>query len=180
MKLNFPLITITILLVFTPFLVKAYPNNAKTIPFIITGKQTITLLNATDTARTILNATILNYAHSPSEGSFIDCGNVRLAKAYYWEGQDDREMSYLCSDIIIAGSSGDTNAYGQIVYVDYDLSLTGSFISDASGSSFFLDKSWDYGELFIAFLLILQLFLTIFLIVFSFFFEPVFKIRGKQ
>jgi hypothetical protein len=179
----FPLIAITILLVFTPFLVKAYPNDAKTIPFVIIGQQTITLLPATDIPRTILNAHIINYAHSVSEGSFIDCGSVRLAKGYYTEGSDDRQMSFLCSDEITAGSSGATNAYGQIVYVDYDITLNSSIEqinATNSTSTFWLSKTWDYGELFIAFLMVIQLFLIIFLIVFSFFFEPVFKIRGRK
>ena len=47
-----------------------------------------------------------------------------------------------------------------------------------SGASFWLDKKWDYGELFIAFLLVLNLIIEIGLLVFSWFFEPVFKIRG--
>jgi hypothetical protein len=180
MKLNFPLITITILLVFTPFLVKAYPNDAKTIPFSVIATSNLTILQATDTARTILNATILNYAYNVSQSSWITCGAVKLVEGYYKEGRDSRDMVYPCKDEVVAHNVGSVNSNGQLVYVDYDLSLAGSFISDASGSSFFLDKSWDYGELFIAFLLILQLFLTIFLIVFSFFFEPVLKIRGKQ
>jgi hypothetical protein len=52
-------------------------------------------------------------------------------------------------------------------------------INDAT-SSFFLIKSWDYGELLMAFLMILFFFLVIFILIFNFFFEPVFKIRGKQ
>lgn len=49
-----------------------------------------------------------------------------------------------------------------------------------SSSTFFLDKSWDYGELLIVFLMILFFFLLIFILVFNFFFEPVFKIRGRK
>jgi len=47
-------------------------------------------------------------------------------------------------------------------------------------STFYLEKSWDYGELFIAFLLVIIILFLIFKIVFDFFFEPVIKIRGKQ
>jgi hypothetical protein len=183
MKFKFPLITITVLItIFVPFLVKAYPNDAITIPFFIAGQQIITLLPA-GTTRTILNAHIINYANSSSEGSFIDCGSVRIAKGYFTQGYDDRQMSYVCSNEITAGSSGSTNAYGQIVYVDYDLTLNSSIEqinATNSSSTFWLDKSWDYGELFIAFLLVLILFFIIFFIVFNFFFEPVIKIRGKQ
>jgi hypothetical protein len=53
-------------------------------------------------------------------------------------------------------------------------------INATSGESFVLNKSWDYGELMIVFLMILFFFLLIFILVFNFFFEPVFKIRGKK
>ncbi|MCJ7619397.1 MAG: hypothetical protein MUP64_04160 [Anaerolineae bacterium] len=49
-----------------------------------------------------------------------------------------------------------------------------------STSSFFLIKGWDYGQLFVVFLMILFFFLLIFILVFNFFFEPVFKIRGRK
>jgi len=49
-----------------------------------------------------------------------------------------------------------------------------------STSSFFLIKGWDYGQLLMVFLTILFFFLLIFILVFNFFFEPVFKIRGKK
>lgn len=47
-------------------------------------------------------------------------------------------------------------------------------------STFYLDKTWSYGDLLISFLLLVSILLFIFLIIFSFFFEPVFKIRGRQ
>ncbi len=47
-------------------------------------------------------------------------------------------------------------------------------------STFFLNKTWTYGELFISFLLIIIILFVIFLIIFNFYFEPVFKIRGRQ
>jgi hypothetical protein len=183
MRFKFFLITTTILLVFSPFLVKAYPNNAKTIPFSIIGTNTTTLLEATDTPRTILNVTILNYAYNVSQSSWVTCGLVKLAEGYYKEGRDSRDMVYLCKEKIEAHNVGSVNSNGQIVYVDYDLNLNSSIEqinATNSTSTFWLSKTWDYGELFIAFLMVLQLFLIIFLIVFSFFFEPVIKVRGKK
>jgi len=56
-------------------------------------------------------------------------------------------------------------------------SATLNFVA-TSNASFWLDKKWDYGELFIAFLLVLNILLNIGLLVFNWFFEPVFKIRG--
>ncbi len=186
MTFKFPLITIAVLItIFIPVLVKAsvFPYNAKTIPFSIIGSATNTLLEATDTPRTILNATILNYAYNVSQTSWITCGSVKIAEGYYKEGRDSRDMVYPCKDKIEAHNVGSVNSNGQIVYVDYDLNLNSSIEqinATNSSSTFWLSKTWDYGELFIAFLMVLQLFFIIFFIVFNFFFEPVGKIRGKQ
>jgi hypothetical protein len=83
-KMNYKNLFLVLIFSFLiPVAVFAYPNDAKTIPFNNTGIGTITILPAQGHTITILNVHIINYAFSTSQGSFIDCGSVRIAKAYY-------------------------------------------------------------------------------------------------
>jgi hypothetical protein len=135
-----------------PFFSFAYsfPNDAITIPFSNTGIGEITLLASTTDGhyRTILAVQILNYADNQQQGSYIDCDDVRLAKAYYRAWFDSRTMSYQCSGAIKAGNSGTLGSYGQVVYVDYDL-------SKVSTSTQKIVNGLTYGEVLIAFFLFL-------------------------
>jgi hypothetical protein len=141
-----------------------YPCDAITIPFIINGLETIELLPATSTPRTILNAHII----SISEGSFIDAGSVRIAKAYKNEGTDDRQMLYQTTEQIKAGSSGATNAYGQIVYVERDIANSQPVCSEnrvdnsieyieneGTTTGFYLSKTISYADFLIIIFLLL-------------------------
>lgn len=175
------LILIISFLIVPIFCFAFYPNDAITIPFAISGETEITLLEATTTPRTILNAHIINYANSINEGSYIDCGNhpapfTRLAKAYYTQGYDDRMMTFLCQDVVIAGSSGPINAYGQIVYVNYDLKerieenlKTALIKNETTGAEFYVEKTLTYGEAMILWFLTLFAFILIFKIAYNFF-----------
>lgn len=99
-----------------------FPNDSITIPFNNTGLGEINLV-ATGT-KTILQATIISYADSTSQGSYIDCGSVRIAKAYNKSWFDSRFMNYACDEEIVAGNSGTMGSYGQIVYVPYYFATT--------------------------------------------------------
>ncbi len=131
-----------------------FPNDAITIPFSNTQIGEIELLPATEHIRTILNATILNYANSQQQGSYIDCGSIRLVKAYYKVWGDTRLMSYSCSGRIVAGNSGSLGSYGQITYVDYDLSkisttTTTILTNDTPDTT----NGFTYGEILILYFL---------------------------
>ncbi len=114
-----------------------YPIDAKTIPFSNPAIGEIILLPAPgeNQHRTILNATILNYKDNQTEESYIDCGEIRIAKAFYKAWFDNRQMSYLCNQEIVSGNSGALGSYGQIVYVDYDIASSTRPVETISGFS---------------------------------------------
>jgi hypothetical protein len=127
-----------------------FPNDAITIPFSNPAIGEITLLASTTDGhyRTILAVQILNYKDAQTEGSYIDCDAVRIAKAYYKAWFDSRTMSYKCSGAIKAGNSGSLGSYGQVVYVDYDLSQVATTTTENI-------NGFTQGEILISFFLFL-------------------------
>ena len=124
-----------------------YPCDAKTIPFSLIGTTTSTLLNATDTPRTILNVDILNYAYNVSQSSWITCGDVKIAEGYYKEGRDYRDMIYPCSAKVEARNVGSVNSNGQIVYVDRNINLATALTCEIQPTIASIENGFTYGEI---------------------------------
>ena len=117
----------------------------------------------------------------PEPAFFLDIGvseeytQCHWYNGTYWDDIDKMYRTFEEGTTTVHFPAGTTWNYMDATCTSPNLER----IATGTGS-FFLNKTWTYGELFLAFLSVVFIFLIIFLLVFNFYFEPVLKIRGRQ
>lgn len=160
-----------------------YPNDAIGLVLPVSGAGSVCpdILSATNTPRTLLYARLNS---STGGASSLSIGTSTLYLSNQSQNVAEKYVPIVyTNEALICTRQNNQSVVFSVVYVNYDLTkkieVPYETIENASGT-FYIDKTWSYGDLFIAFLLIIGILLFIFIIIFSFFFEPVFKIRGRQ